>query len=228
MEQAFSQIAHLYDSCYADKDYKKEVDGLMEWLKPGMRVLDVGCGTGRHAELLVQRGVKVVGIEPSLEMADVAVKRVKIPLYAVSIQEIPRYIGGQFDAIVAMFDVLDYVISPQDYRKAMVNINRLLKKGGLFFYEGWNKAIKPTYHREKKFMYKRKVWYRDSYTSRKGQIFEIRFVYAGQENPALIEDHYLRPRLTVNPDLSRYGFALVDKIVDPYSVKAWFVKAKSV
>jgi SAM-dependent methyltransferase len=32
-------------------------------LRPGMRVLDVGCGPGRHAHALAERGVEVVGVD---------------------------------------------------------------------------------------------------------------------------------------------------------------------
>jgi cyclopropane fatty-acyl-phospholipid synthase-like methyltransferase len=42
-----------------------EVDRLITILKPsgGERILDLGCGTGRHALELVRRGFSVVGVE---------------------------------------------------------------------------------------------------------------------------------------------------------------------
>src|ERR1700730_9707596 len=36
-------------------------------LKPGMRVLDVGCGPGRHMAALAASGIDVVGVAISLE-----------------------------------------------------------------------------------------------------------------------------------------------------------------
>lgn len=49
------------------KGTRQEVDALMEWLQlaPGARVLDVGCGPGRHAHELASRGVIVHGIDVS-------------------------------------------------------------------------------------------------------------------------------------------------------------------
>jgi SAM-dependent methyltransferase len=43
----------------------QEVAFLVETLelRPGMRVLDVGCGPGRHARALAQRGIEVVGVD---------------------------------------------------------------------------------------------------------------------------------------------------------------------
>lgn len=45
----------------------REVDALWEplGLAPGARLLDVGCGPGRHAHELAERGVEVVGIDVS-------------------------------------------------------------------------------------------------------------------------------------------------------------------
>lgn len=45
----------------------REVEALWEplALEPGSRVLDVGCGPGRHAEELTRRGVEVVGVDVS-------------------------------------------------------------------------------------------------------------------------------------------------------------------
>jgi SAM-dependent methyltransferase len=56
---------------YMDEVFVKatlaEVDFLIEHLHlvPGMRVLDVGCGTGRHAVELAKRGYKMTGVDIS-------------------------------------------------------------------------------------------------------------------------------------------------------------------
>jgi SAM-dependent methyltransferase len=41
-------------------------------LRPGSRVLDVGCGPGRHAHALAARGIEVVGIDISQRFVDLA------------------------------------------------------------------------------------------------------------------------------------------------------------
>src|SRR5262245_58409176 len=41
-------------------------------LKPGMRLLDVGCGPGRHAYALAERGIEVVGVDISQRFVDLA------------------------------------------------------------------------------------------------------------------------------------------------------------
>jgi len=41
-------------------------------LRPGHRVLDVGCGPGRHAHALASRGLEVVGVDISQRFVDLA------------------------------------------------------------------------------------------------------------------------------------------------------------
>jgi SAM-dependent methyltransferase len=41
-------------------------------LRPGLRVLDVGCGPGRHAHELARRGMTVVGVDISRRFVDLA------------------------------------------------------------------------------------------------------------------------------------------------------------
>ena len=54
---------------------EQEVDFLLDalGLGPGMRVLDVGCGPGRHAHALARRGVQVHGVDISERFIELAV-----------------------------------------------------------------------------------------------------------------------------------------------------------
>jgi SAM-dependent methyltransferase len=53
---------------------EQEVDFLVEALdlQPGARVLDVGCGPGRHAAALARRGIRVHGIDVSARFVELA------------------------------------------------------------------------------------------------------------------------------------------------------------
>jgi SAM-dependent methyltransferase len=66
---SFGGVAALYDK--ARPSYPPAlIDTLMD-LSP-RRVLDVGCGTGKAARLLVERGCDVLGVEPDPAMAAIA------------------------------------------------------------------------------------------------------------------------------------------------------------
>lgn len=74
---AFGRVAELYDR--ARPSYPAAaIDALVEYgaLTPGARIVEVGAGTGKATELLAARGLDVVAIEPSAEMA--ALARVKL------------------------------------------------------------------------------------------------------------------------------------------------------
>lgn len=56
------------------KGTRQEIDFLVPalGLQPGARVLDVGCGPGRHASALAERGIVVHGIDVSQRFIDLA------------------------------------------------------------------------------------------------------------------------------------------------------------
>jgi SAM-dependent methyltransferase len=74
----FEPIADHLGAAYLRYSFTKgteqEVDFLVGHLglTPGMRVLDVGCGPGRHAHSLARRGIEVVGIDISQRFIDLA------------------------------------------------------------------------------------------------------------------------------------------------------------
>ena len=74
----FEDIAAHAKSAYLRYSFTKgteqEVGFLVEalGLQPGQRVLDVGCGPGRHAHALAARGIEVHGIDISQPFVDLA------------------------------------------------------------------------------------------------------------------------------------------------------------
>jgi SAM-dependent methyltransferase len=74
----FEDIAAHTGEAYLRYSFTKGTDQEVDFLvgalglEPGMRVLDVGCGPGRHANALARRGVVVHGIDISQRFVDVA------------------------------------------------------------------------------------------------------------------------------------------------------------
>src|SRR5437870_4473123 len=63
------------------------------------RVLDVGCGPGRHAVYLQRKGHRVVGIDASPTQVALARIRGVEEVYQASVQRLPRGLGT-FDTII--------------------------------------------------------------------------------------------------------------------------------
>lgn len=74
----FEPVAEHLGAAYLRYSFTKgtdqEVGFLVEalGLQPGMRVLDVGCGPGRHAHALARLGLEVVGVDISQRFVDLA------------------------------------------------------------------------------------------------------------------------------------------------------------
>ena len=73
-EDLADHLGAAYDRYAHTKGTVQEVDHVVAQLglEPGSRVLDVGCGTGRHARELARRGVVVHGIDISERFVELA------------------------------------------------------------------------------------------------------------------------------------------------------------
>lgn len=99
--------------------------------KPGLRVLDIGCGFGGLAKLLATRfGAHVVGITLSKEQAAHAAAQMPHPKVTYRVQDY-RHIeatGERFDRIVSV-GMFEHV-GPKNYHTFMANTAAILKPDG--------------------------------------------------------------------------------------------------
>jgi SAM-dependent methyltransferase len=86
------------------KGTEQEVGFLIEvlGLGPGSRVLDVGCGPGRHAHALARRGIEVHGVDISQRFVDIATQTA--PPGATFERGDARQLAfdGEFDAAISL------------------------------------------------------------------------------------------------------------------------------
>lgn len=96
----------------------------------GLRVLDVGCGTGRHAIRLAEAGACVVGYDPTPEMLSVAKQKatdreLDVTLHCGDLERVSDA-GSDFDLVLCCL-VLSHV---EDLARALQILGDRLKPGG--------------------------------------------------------------------------------------------------
>ena len=107
-------------------------------VKPGSRILDIGCGAGRHSIELARRGFDVLGIDPSEAMIAAANEKVgdgRLKLKFRQMRGEDLDFTSEFDLAICLFTTLGQVNDTDDNVQLLVNTARALRNGGHFIVE---------------------------------------------------------------------------------------------
>lgn len=135
--------AHYLDA-YApllpEEDSAAEAEALAELLGlgPGARVLDLGCGWGRHALELAERGCRVTAVDRSATLLDrgrklAAERGVAVEWVQADIRDLERI--GEYDAALLLFSTLGYSLRDEDDRAVLAAAARALTPDGVLVVE---------------------------------------------------------------------------------------------
>ena len=132
-------LAHHLGAAYLDYAFaspaatEQEVEFLAETLapEPGERLLDVGCGPGRHSQAFAARGLQVVGVDLSPDFLAVARARaaeagVAVSYFQTDARELP--FDAEFDLAICLCQG-GFGLGTADL-KILRGIWRSLKPGG--------------------------------------------------------------------------------------------------
>jgi len=108
------------------------IDWLHEYLAPGDKVLDYGCGYGRVAALLHECGYQVVGVDPAGAMIEKARRLHPQPSFHQIVPPKLPFDDASFDAAVLMA-VLTCIPSDDDQRAVLNEVHRVVRPGGLLY-----------------------------------------------------------------------------------------------
>lgn len=130
------QAAHVYDTLarlYADRfnDPADHINDFLEFIKAGGKILDVGCGHGINSSYIMSKGYKVIGIDLSSGMLELA--KHKFPLIEFKLIDMRRlsFDPEYFDGIFMSFSLMHI---PKIHVLFVLNLlNSLLKERGVIY-----------------------------------------------------------------------------------------------
>jgi SAM-dependent methyltransferase len=140
----FDAYSSYYDLLYRDKDYGAESQYVIDLLRRhGVdrgAILELGCGTGRHAEHLANAGFSVHGVDLSPSMVAKARERFAAApsAFRFDVGDIRSVrVDRVHDAVVSLFHVLSYQTSNRDLSDLFRTAETHLRSGGVFVFDFW-------------------------------------------------------------------------------------------
>lgn len=143
--ETFHDYAYYYNIFYGEKDYAGETSTVCNLISKyagadhARRILNIGCGTGRHDRELRRFGYRIYGIDLSEEMIEIARKQsggADGLSYEVSDARDFKT-EDKFDIAVSLFHVMSYQNTNEDLKKAFKCVERALNEGGIFIFDAW-------------------------------------------------------------------------------------------
>ncbi len=123
LEGSFSCSVYFGDF----EDWAPQEQKSMEWVRG--RVLDIGCGPGRHALYLQNKGYQVTGIDNSPVAIRIASERGLLDARVMGIDEITPEIGI-FDTILALGNNFGLIGKPESAKKYLDLFNKITSSEG--------------------------------------------------------------------------------------------------
>lgn len=103
----------------------------------GLKVLDLGCGSGWYAEQLVNKGADVTALDASATMVELTKKRIgdKAKIYLADLDEPLNFLPKKYFDIILAPLVIHYV---KEWRTLFTGLAAVIKNDGLFIFSTHN------------------------------------------------------------------------------------------
>ena len=135
---------HYYALAYrwnTDEECDFVEECVRRWHPSARRMLDIGCGAGRHLLELAARGYEVVGVDPSPEMVAYAqdqalVHSLSATVVRGSLQQLD--VDGTFDAAWCFMDTFRFLLTDEDILAHLRRVRDVLRPDGVYLLDFWS------------------------------------------------------------------------------------------
>lgn len=100
-----------------------------KYLKPGCKILDLGCGSGRDSKYFHDKGYDVVAADPSTEMCKRTRELVPIEVFEMRAEDLE--LENEFDAVWACVSLLH--VNRKELFSTIENLLKAIKKNAIIY-----------------------------------------------------------------------------------------------
>jgi len=136
----FNLYADYYDVLNQSKDYLNESNFIIKNYETYSsnklkNILDLGCGTGKHAKEFVARGYEVYGVELSKTMIASGFQHHRYHTFNANIIDFKSPV--EVELATSLFHVISYINKDSDLKNLFDSVAKNLLTSGLFIFDCW-------------------------------------------------------------------------------------------
>ena len=125
----YNKNVELFVSSTKDVEFNKMQNMLLKYLKKGDYILDLGCGSGRDSKAFLEKGFKVVSVDGSEKLCNIASSYIGQEVIFTTFQNFKSDI--KFNGIWACASLLH--LPYKDLKEVIKNLRNNLKEEGYFY-----------------------------------------------------------------------------------------------
>jgi SAM-dependent methyltransferase len=146
MDNVFAEMGSYWVEIADENQTGIQIQFLKNNIEEDKYIIDVACGSGRHANVLSKAGYCIIGIDISVTLLKIAKQRGATNLVMGDLRFLP-FKSDIFNAAISMDTSFGYMQSKKDDLQSITEVRRILTKGAKFILDVFNREkLVAKYH----------------------------------------------------------------------------------